>query len=89
MRLKLYLKEKRKAWSDEKETKLKSEIESDINATIIRAEKLPPPPIDTMFDDVYAKLPWNLFESKNELLYREGDDERQEKEGKNRSIQNP
>lgn len=31
------------------------------------AEKLPKPPVDDLFTDVYDELPWNLREQREEL----------------------
>ena len=39
-----------------------------ITAALAEADKLPPPPIETIFDDVYAELPWHLAEQREWLL---------------------
>lgn len=45
-----------------------SEIESEITAAIDIVERSRPPLPDTLFDDVYASLPWHLREEKRQLL---------------------
>ncbi|MHB8567426.1 MAG: pyruvate dehydrogenase (acetyl-transferring) E1 component subunit alpha [Nitrososphaerales archaeon] len=61
-RIKIYLENKKKIWSETEEQKLKTEFEEAINSEVNRAESTPPPAVETMFDDVYAKLPRNLIE---------------------------
>lgn len=47
-------------------------IDQELNAEITRAleivEHAPPPPPESLFDDVYAELPWNLREQREQLL---------------------
>jgi 2-oxoisovalerate dehydrogenase E1 component alpha subunit len=66
IRLRLYL-ENRSAWSESEEAKLRKQLESTINEGISRAEKIPPPAVQTMFEDVFAKIPANLKEQKEEM----------------------
>jgi pyruvate dehydrogenase E1 component alpha subunit len=66
-RFKLYLIQRRKIWSDEKDRELRAKIESDINSAIAESERIPPPIIDTMFDGIYADRPWNLVEQLKDL----------------------
>ncbi|MBI2388915.1 MAG: thiamine pyrophosphate-dependent dehydrogenase E1 component subunit alpha [Deltaproteobacteria bacterium] len=51
---------------------LRAEIEAEHDAEAIAAikdvEPLPPPPRESLFDDVYAELPWHLREQKEQLL---------------------
>ena len=68
LRVRAYLEDTRKVWSDDKETKLRAEIEGTINAAITKGESIPPPAIETMFEDVYAELTTNLKEQKEDLL---------------------
>ncbi|HSC89374.1 MAG TPA: thiamine pyrophosphate-dependent enzyme, partial [Polyangiaceae bacterium] len=56
------------AWSTERESALIEEFEGRIKRAIAVAEATPPPPIESLFDDVYETLPWNLVEQKRELL---------------------
>ena len=39
-----------------------TELEQTIQETVAVAERREPPPIDTMFSDVYARMPWHLAE---------------------------
>jgi pyruvate dehydrogenase E1 component alpha subunit/2-oxoisovalerate dehydrogenase E1 component alpha subunit len=52
---------------DASEKALDEELTAEI-ATVIKAvEDLPPPPRTSLFDDVYAELPWNLREQRDQL----------------------
>jgi pyruvate dehydrogenase E1 component alpha subunit len=55
-------------WSDAKQTELEAKIESDIKEAVAQAERVAPPSLETLFDDVYGELPWHLREEKKELL---------------------
>jgi pyruvate dehydrogenase E1 component alpha subunit/2-oxoisovalerate dehydrogenase E1 component alpha subunit len=46
---------------------LDDELAKEIAAAIARVESLPPPPRESLFEDVYAAMPWHLREQK-ELL---------------------
>jgi pyruvate dehydrogenase E1 component alpha subunit len=67
-RLKQYMINELKSWSEEDDKKLRSEIETRISETISTAEKVPPPRITTLFDGIYSSVPRNLEEQRNELL---------------------
>lgn len=54
-------------WSDADEEALEKELNAEIGAAITEVEKHPPPAADTLFDDVYATLPWFLQEQREEL----------------------
>jgi 2-oxoisovalerate dehydrogenase E1 component alpha subunit len=56
------------AWSDAKQQDLEARIEARIKAAVAGAENTSPPPLESMFEDVYATLPWNLREQRDELL---------------------
>jgi pyruvate dehydrogenase E1 component alpha subunit/2-oxoisovalerate dehydrogenase E1 component alpha subunit len=47
---------------------LQEELTAEIEAAILDAEQGPPPARATVFDDVYAELPWHLREQREELL---------------------
>ncbi len=66
-RLRRYL-DKNGLWSDAEQEKLKNEIDAKIKLAVEASEKTPPPSLESMFDDVYGKLPWHLEEQKAELL---------------------
>jgi len=55
-------------WTDAEEEKLRSEIDQRIKAAVEAAEKAPAPSLESMFDDVYGKLPWHLVEQRESLL---------------------
>jgi pyruvate dehydrogenase E1 component alpha subunit len=57
-----------KIWDDAADGRLRAEILDEVNAAIAEAEKLPPPPPESLFDDVYAEEPWNLAEQRREFL---------------------
>ncbi|APR83318.1 Branched-chain alpha-keto acid dehydrogenase, E1 component, alpha subunit protein [Minicystis rosea] len=50
------------------DTALEAELNAEIAAAITEVEKFGPPARETLFDDVYAELPWHLEEQKAELL---------------------
>jgi len=66
IRLRLYL-ENRSDWSESEEAKLRKQLESTINEGISRAEKIPPPAVETIFEDVFAKISASLKEQKEEM----------------------
>jgi 2-oxoisovalerate dehydrogenase E1 component alpha subunit len=55
-------------WDDTQDSTLVSDIEQRFRAAVEGAEAAPPPSLETMFDDVYAKLPWHLEEQRAQLL---------------------
>jgi len=66
-RVKSYL-EKRDAWSDADEARLRSDIEARFREAVLIAEKTPGPPLESLFEDVYARVPWHLAEQRAELV---------------------
>lgn len=58
----------RGAWSDEQEQALVKDIESKFKRAVAVAEATNPPSLESMFDDVYETVPWNLAEQRQELL---------------------
>ncbi|NUP14408.1 MAG: 3-methyl-2-oxobutanoate dehydrogenase [Polyangiaceae bacterium] len=54
-------------WSDADEEALEKELNAEIGAAITEVEKHPAPAADSVFDDVYATLPWNIAEQREEL----------------------
>jgi pyruvate dehydrogenase E1 component alpha subunit/2-oxoisovalerate dehydrogenase E1 component alpha subunit len=56
------------AWDDAREAALHAELLDEVNAAIREAEALPPPALESLFEDVYARLPWHLAEQRAELL---------------------
>ena len=66
-RLRQYL-ERRKAWDDRAELALTAEIDQRFRAAVAISEKTPPPALESIFEDVYQKPPWNLQEQRADLL---------------------
>ena len=71
LRVRAYLEDTRRVWSEEKESRLRVEIEEAINAAVSRAESIPPPPLKTLFEDVYSELTPNLEEQRDDVLSSE------------------
>jgi pyruvate dehydrogenase E1 component alpha subunit len=62
-------------WDEEVDTKTMKRIEKRVNRAVEQSEKVPPIPLDYIFQDVYAEIPWNLreeFEEAKTLLSSEG-----------------
>lgn len=62
--------EKNKLWNKQQEKQLEEEFTTELNAAIERVEKLPPPPLESMFEDVYAVMPPHLQEQRDQALAR-------------------
>lgn len=56
------------AWSDAEQERLEQESVEELKACIDEAERTGPPPLESMFEDVYADEPWHLREQKEQLL---------------------
>jgi pyruvate dehydrogenase E1 component alpha subunit/2-oxoisovalerate dehydrogenase E1 component alpha subunit len=56
-----------KLLSAEEDAKLRAELLEEVNAAIAEAEKQPDPEPLSLFDDVYAELPWHLREQRAQL----------------------
>jgi pyruvate dehydrogenase E1 component alpha subunit/2-oxoisovalerate dehydrogenase E1 component alpha subunit len=52
---------------DERDAELERELNAEVAAAVTEAEAHPPPPRLSIFDDVYAELPWHLREQRDEL----------------------
>jgi pyruvate dehydrogenase E1 component alpha subunit len=59
--------ERTAGWTDAQDKALEAELDAEIRACVAVAEKTAPPPIDSLFDDVYAELPWHLVEQREIL----------------------
>jgi pyruvate dehydrogenase E1 component alpha subunit/2-oxoisovalerate dehydrogenase E1 component alpha subunit len=55
-------------WSARDEDELRAKALEEVNAAIAEAEKKPDPPRESLFDDVYAVMPWSLREQREEML---------------------
>jgi len=63
LRLRAYLKST-KTLKDGMEEAWQQEFQDEISAAITAAEALPPPPVESLFDDVYARMPRHIEEQK-------------------------
>ena len=59
---------KKGAWNDEREHALVAEIDARFKEAVSIAERTPGPPLESMFEDVYAVAPWHLVEQRQQLL---------------------
>lgn len=56
------------AWTEKEDAALREELLEEVNAAIKEAESLPPPSVETLFEDVYQNEPWHLAEQRAELM---------------------
>lgn len=54
-------------WSSAQDKQLEKELNEEIQAAVREAEKLGPPDIETVFQDVFEEMPWHLREQLEEL----------------------
>jgi pyruvate dehydrogenase E1 component alpha subunit/2-oxoisovalerate dehydrogenase E1 component alpha subunit len=54
--------------NDTQDAALEEGLMAEISAAIQEVEQLAPPPRESLFDDVYAELPWHLVEQRAEVL---------------------
>jgi pyruvate dehydrogenase E1 component alpha subunit len=52
-------------WDEQRDLALRGELLQEINDAIADVEPLPPPGLDTLFDDVYAAMLWHLTEERD------------------------
>jgi 2-oxoisovalerate dehydrogenase E1 component alpha subunit len=55
-------------WSQAEEASARKEIDQEIRRATAVAEKLEPPALESLFEDVYAKQPWHLAEQREEAV---------------------
>jgi 2-oxoisovalerate dehydrogenase E1 component alpha subunit len=67
LRMRAWL-EKKGLWSADKQQKLEEETSNDLQECVKVAEKTPPPPLESMFEDVFAEMPQHLREQRDQLL---------------------
>lgn len=60
--------ERLEAWSERQDKKYADDVQKELQACIDRAEAAPIPALSTMFEDVYAELPWHLAEQERECV---------------------
>lgn len=56
------------AWDAERDKEARHAAEADFKAAVKVAEETPPPPLGSMFEDVFEKPSWNLVEQSEALL---------------------
>ena len=49
------------------ERAIEAEVDAEVEQALASLEQLPPPPLSSLFDDVYARLPWHLVEQREAL----------------------
>jgi pyruvate dehydrogenase E1 component alpha subunit len=64
-RMRKYLVSK-KLWSTKQEKDFEDQITARIKKVVDEVEKAPPPPVKSIFEDVYAQMPWHLREQMKE-----------------------
>ncbi len=60
--------ERRGLWNERQQTELEEASAAELQACVQAAEKAPLPSLESMFEDVFAELPWHLREQRDELL---------------------
>src|SRR5690606_4342597 len=60
--------EARGAWSAKEQDQLLADLERQFRDAVASSEPQPKPPLESMFEDVYAEPTWNLKEQRQELL---------------------
>jgi 2-oxoisovalerate dehydrogenase E1 component alpha subunit len=66
-RVRAYL-EKHDLWDGAAEERLIAEVDASFKAAVKVAEQTPLPPLESMFEDVYARVPWHLQEQRAQVL---------------------
>ena len=66
-RVRAYL-EKHELWDGAAEERLIAEVDASFKAAVKVAEQTPLPPLESMFEDVYARPPWHLQEQRQDVL---------------------
>jgi pyruvate dehydrogenase E1 component subunit alpha len=66
-RLKRYV-EARKLWGEAQQKELEATAEAQIAQAVASSEATPPPPVESMFEDVFATPPWHLREQREQLM---------------------
>jgi len=69
-RLRAYL-EKAGIWDQAQETALQDQLQKEIAAAVREGERLGPPPVESLFEEVLVQVPWHLREQMQEVLSRQ------------------
>jgi TPP-dependent pyruvate/acetoin dehydrogenase alpha subunit len=56
------------AWDDEREAACIADVDARFKQAVAVAEQTPPPPLESMFEDVYESPPWHLVEQREQLI---------------------
>lgn len=59
---------RRGGWDESRERALREEVDARFREAVTIAERTPPPPLESMFEDVYESPPWHLVEQRQQLL---------------------
>jgi 2-oxoisovalerate dehydrogenase E1 component alpha subunit len=55
------------SFNEAKDKEIEAEVDAELRAAVAVAEKTPAPPLDSLFEDVFAELPWHLAEQRAQL----------------------
>jgi 2-oxoisovalerate dehydrogenase E1 component alpha subunit len=66
VRFRRYL-EKKDLWDAGREAELWERFDREVQQAVARCEKTPPPPLESLVEDVYASVPWHLQEQLEEI----------------------
>ncbi len=66
-RFRLYL-SKKNLLSEKEDQEIREKAAKEIDDAVAQAEKFTPPTVESMFEDVYASMPWNLREQMEEAV---------------------
>jgi pyruvate dehydrogenase E1 component alpha subunit len=55
-------------FTDANDKAIEAEVEAEIKAAVVEAEKTSPPPLESLFEDVFETPPWHLVEQRAALL---------------------
>ena len=55
-------------WNDPQDAALQSEVAQEVEDAIQAAEKMENPPLESIFQDVYAEMPWHIREQMHEII---------------------
>jgi pyruvate dehydrogenase E1 component alpha subunit len=58
---------KRDLWDEAWDKQIRARIDAEITQAHDEAQALPPPPLDTLFEEVYEQMPWHLVEQREWL----------------------
>ncbi|KYF68382.1 3-methyl-2-oxobutanoate dehydrogenase [Sorangium cellulosum] len=59
--------ERTQGWTEAQDREIEAAVDAEVKACIAASEKVPPPSLDSMFEDVYAEPPWHLVEQREQL----------------------